>query len=147
MTRWNRVLAVLTMVAIACAGALVYDMVTGSFWDGMFPLEVRVRQNGNRPITKVSYGTLAFGDSADELLAAIQRDNLSLPKVADFDGERFIADVPCGGHDSGLGRELDYGQHRLLALRLEFADEKTMYKVVDIPDGRRIRTVSVVIAE
>ncbi len=137
------VLIVAFVVALACAGLLGYDFVARSFWQGQFPLEVQVVSNQKHPITRVSFCTVASHELEEKILKAVRLAELELGSVTNFDGQRFTVDVPWGGYDSGLGRELVYDQCKLLFLKFDFADGPSLYKTVQIPDGRRSRRVAV----
>jgi hypothetical protein len=141
----RRAIAVAVVVAVVCAGLLGYDFVLTSFWDGKFPLEVHVEPDKDRPFAQVSYCTTGFPESDDTLLIAVKHGEFPLSPVADFDGERFTVNVRCWGQDSGLGRELGYGHEPRLVLKFEYADGRHRYKVVEIPDGRQTRRMSVAV--
>jgi hypothetical protein len=72
-----------------------------------------------------------------------RRLELDLEKVSCLEGQPFTVRVPCSGHTSALGREMKYWQFQLLVLHIEFADGKSTYVTVDIPDGRVAREVAV----
>jgi hypothetical protein len=140
MKKW--VLALLVVVALAVGGLLAVDYVGRYFEQGSFPVEVHIESKANHKIIRVSFGALVTNRSAEEVQKS-NLDNLDLESVTDFDGKRGTVRVRYDACCSGLGRELDYGQEGLLILRFEFADGGKQCRVVEIPDGRRSRSVSV----
>ncbi len=135
----------LVLALIVAAGLFVYDHALRAYAAGYFPLVVHVEQSGNQPIKAIAFATLRSHENPDELQDGTLKYEGNLHPVTDFDGHGFRIDVSCDTGISGLGREFSYIQHNLLLLNFELADGHSVLKVVEIPDGRRSRRVSVAV--
>jgi hypothetical protein len=94
-----------------------------------------------RQIKRVSADTAGRKEWAGELDTL--RAELS-PKSVEWEvGKPFVVEVPWGGADSGLGRQLRFSQFELLVLLVEYADGTKEYVTAEIPDGRKQRALTI----
>lgn len=128
-------------LGLGAAGLLLCDC-GGIVWDGAYELTVTLEPAADTPVRKVWVASVSGEEDAEELIQTPKWADTCLTPVA-FDGRPFVVQVYCGGHTSGLGREISYGQHRALLLRLEYADGHKQFKVVSVPDGRQSRCITV----
>src|SRR5262245_30112663 len=128
------------VVAIVAAAVFLYDCF-GIAWVGAFPLTVTLQPAGPGNIARDWAGAVYRREYAEEELRYVGR-NSALKPVADF-RQPFKVEVVCSGSTSGLGRERSYSYYHVLALRVEYADGHWESKVVDIPDGRTSREITV----
>jgi hypothetical protein len=126
-----------------CLSVLAYDFFATILWVGDFPLEVQLEPRAGRQIVKVWTETLSDSQWAKEVPVEVLCADLRFKPVDRLDGSSFVVLVRCGGNQSGLGRERSYGEHRLLILKVDFADGESLFKVVEMPKGRGRRAVSV----
>jgi hypothetical protein len=131
-------------------GALIYDYWTIAVWDGQFLLRVNLTPPNDRKIIKIFARPVSewVWSEVREAWAANpaidpKRIGLELDRVAWIEGQPFTIPVHCSGRVSNLGRELSYSQGRHLALRVEFEDGGSENLMVDIPDSRFARSVTV----
>jgi hypothetical protein len=135
--------ALLAVVGLAVLGLWAVDRIVAVYWVGSFPLEVRLLPRFDRQVVKVWAGTLPSLECAEQVQQDIRCAESSLRPSDDFDGSRFVINVHCSGRDSALGFQKHYFQCRLLVVKFEFADNETAHQVVEIPEGRGPRRVSV----
>jgi hypothetical protein len=122
----------------------LYDGFGIIVWDGYFPLTVSLVSAKPDRLSRVWAGSIFRRDDAIDILSHPQPERLDgvLREVANFRGP-FVVDVACSGSTSGLGRERWYACHRALLLLIEYTDGRREVKVVDTPDGRPAREVTV----
>ncbi len=133
----------LAVVALAGLGVWAFDRILTVCWVGSFPLEVRLVPNASRQVVKVLADTYPWRQHAEEIRRDIRCADCILKPVDWFNDYGFTLEVVCSGHDSGLGFRRSYGQYQLLILQFEYADGTSRHEVVEIPDGRFRRSVSV----
>jgi hypothetical protein len=135
-----RVVAVLTFSVLAWEFLPVQMLV----WDGQFNLIVRVESPESRlqSVTCEAFGQREQADVAVAYL--LPPESKSWSTVADpFDGQPITVRVAVSGRLSLIGREIRRMQFRYLAVIAVLPNGHRMGKVVDIPDGRVCREVSV----
>jgi hypothetical protein len=144
---WRK-LFVVALLLLACAALWVYTSTTYIIWDGGFDLTVRVSSNPGWPR---SVSCQAFGNRED---AEVVLDHMlptesplgSESAISDpFNGEPLILIVPVSGRESMSGRQLSRFQFRWLVVIGVLQDGRRVGKLVEIPDGRESREVSVVL--
>ncbi|HEV3144163.1 MAG TPA: hypothetical protein VGZ47_09790 [Gemmataceae bacterium] len=132
------------IIFVIIAGILLtFDYLYLHFDDGAFPLQVNLVSKNDRSVNRVSVAVLMYEQEATTLSAEASRFDSVLMPVNWKPGSPFVVNVVFGGEYSGLGRELNYGQARILAIRVEYADGKIEYVTTEIPDGRRQREITV----
>lgn len=141
----RRILILAFVLAALAVGMAAFDYAGGFFEQGAIPLEVHVESKGNPQIVHVSYVQLDSIKSAERLRDSGDEIDGGFNTPEEFDGKRFIANVLWDRRTSGFGRERWYWQYSALVLKFEFADGHNLLKVVEIPDGRRKRQVTVAI--
>lgn len=137
---------------VPCLAAFL--VVTALAWEGI-PIQVAVWV-GHYDLTvnvSTSAGALRWVDAK-----AFPYEQAALSELADcsqpggrwiptedlsFAGGSLKVSVQTSGHDSPLGRELKRYQYRYLVVFGELADGRQVGKVVEIPDGRMARQISV----
>lgn len=131
-------------------GVMVYDFGAVARWDGQFPLWVKLTAPSDRKIVKVFARIVPVyvWPGVREALATdpgINPRSLGLEDdaVSWVEGRPFTISVWCSGRVSNLGRELSYSQERHLVIRVEFDDLERENFMVNVPDGRSVRSVSV----
>jgi len=138
----------LTAAVLLVAGALAWEFVPipVTVWDGGFDLTVHVASTGGpmRKVTCEAFGTRAPAEQSLEFL--IPPDSASWSATADpFVGQTLTVRVAVSGHESPMGRALSRSQFRHLVVIGEFQDGRRVGKLVDIPDVRVTREISVVL--
>lgn len=135
------------VVAVVAAGVLAWEFIPVQvmIWDGSFDLTVRVESRAGQP-QSISCQALGGRETAAQVLADLSPPESRWSAVADpFDGRPLIVHVPVSGRESPFGRELARSQFRFLVVIADLADGRRVGKLVDIPDGRVSREVSVVV--
>jgi hypothetical protein len=132
------------VILVVLAFLFLFDYIFGSFWVGSFPLQVSLVSKSDRRINRITAGVLvSTKESANAVKADLSRFQFDLEPMDWKQGSPFTVRVSCTGEDSGFGRELSYGQGQLLILCVEYADGQKEYVTADIPDGRRLRDITV----
>ena len=127
------------IVLFSCA---LFPFLIEDAWSGRFPL--RVTLNANQPIGFVRYVSLPKIENATLVSNSDEHDyEVSFNTPEDFDGEQFVAFIPCGGRTNQLGSETRYSEFPYLVLDLTFRDKSKRRLVVDVPKGRGPRDVIV----
>ncbi len=135
-------------VAVAAGIFTLVDCSCIAVWQGRFPLQVELLGTHNREIVEVAAEAIHAPPETVQLVkTAPSKLGLNLARMEWSDGQPFTVSIPTSGHTSYFGRELAYGQYKLLVLRLSFADGSVEFIPVDIPDGRVSRHVAVTIAD
>ena len=133
----------LILAAVIVAGFLAWEFVPiyVARCSGSFDLTVRVE---GRPR---SVSCEAFGGqrSAEEALTVLMPPESRMwSAVADpFDGRPLTVGVPVSWRESPLGRQYWRTQFRYLVVIATMPDGERVGKLVDIPDGRESREVTV----
>lgn len=136
--------ALIAVVAVLALGVLAWEFVPVQvlIWDGSFDLTVRVVCPEGRP-RAVTYEAFGRREYADEAVAHLLPPE-SWSAVSDpFDDQPITVRVAVSGRKSPFGRKLRRSQFRFLAVIAVLPDGQRVGKVVDIPDGRVSREVSV----
>ncbi|MBX7102568.1 MAG: hypothetical protein K1X57_00700 [Gemmataceae bacterium] len=133
-------------VAVLGLGVLAWEFipVLVIIWDGGFDLTVRIECPEGRPlaVTCEAFGRREYAEEAVAHL--LPPESRSWSTVVDpFDGQPITVQVAVSGRDSPFGRELRRSQFPFLAVIAVLPDGRRVGKVVDIPDGRVSREVSV----
>lgn len=141
----NPLLAVLAILGVALV-AWEFIPIQVSLCDGSYNLTVRIKSSVGQP-SSVSCEVFGNLDYAKEVV-----DNQFPPEtemwsrvVDPFDGQPITVSVPLTERLSPLGRELSRVQFRYLAVIAVLPDGKRIGKLVNIPDCRELREVSVVL--
>jgi hypothetical protein len=136
-----RYLAVLLLV-VSCALAWEFVPIQVTVWDGGFDVTVRVASA--QPLRSVSCQVFGRRAEAEEGLEHLLPEKGLWAAAADpFAGEPLTIHVPVGGRDSPSGRELSRFQSQYLVVVGQLPDGKRIGKLVEIPDCRVSRQVSV----
>lgn len=138
----------LVILLLMIASFLAWEFLPGvhqALWIGSFPLAVDVRCVDGHPR---SVRCRAFGthdrEDIDWALANLDRaEGERWTSAEPFDGLPLEVPVRTTGRDSMMGRELARHQFAHLVVVIEMPDGQRLGKVVDIPDGRVSRRVSV----
>lgn len=132
--------------ATAAIAVVFYALAftTHIIWDGSYELTVRFENRGPliRSVSCESYGNR---DSAEFAVAHhLSSERQVWSEVEDpFQGKPVKVRVAVSGHDSFLGFELSRSQFRYLAVIVTYPDGRKAGRVVDIPDMRESREVTV----
>jgi hypothetical protein len=106
-------------------------------------LEVTLVSRSNRAVARVLTETTNDKELASEVRQSIGERNLDFSDEKTPTDSTFVVDVPYSIRYSGLGFRDRYSQYDVLFLKVEYADGKTHYDVVDIPRGRGRRGMTV----
>ena len=140
--------AFLTIAALVIAGVLAWEFspFPVTIWDGGFNLTVHVTSPAG-PLHSVSCQAFGRREQTEEVLEyLLPPESLGYSAVADpFVGEPLKVYVPVSGRDSPSGRTLRRTQFRYLVVIGQWQDGRRAGKLVEIPDGRVSREVSVVL--
>jgi hypothetical protein len=139
--RWSLLIAGLLIVGF---GLWFYTSKEYVIWDGGFDLTVHVSSNPVRPrsVTCQAFGHREYADFAVEHLLP-PSSRLWSATADPFDGKPIRVDVPVSGRDSMSGRELARFQFRYLVVIAVLPDGRRVGKLVNIPDSRVSREVTV----
>ena len=142
----RRKVVAVTLVIVVSAVVWVYTSTTHIIWDGGYDLTVRVSGDPGPP-RSVSCETFGHRQDAEEAAARRMPPGSRMwSTVADpFDGQPITVKVAVSGRDSMSGRELRRSQFRYLVVVAVLPDGQRVSKLVDIPDGRVSREVSVTV--
>jgi hypothetical protein len=132
----------LMIVVAMIAGWLYVDPARGVVWDGIFPLQLDVRDNQGHKIVAVATQLCVGREGADFLRAHPGSPEINLTPALWVEGEPVRVDVRCSGH-SWFGREVAYAQYKGLLMRVEYEDGWSRLVSLTIPDGRVRRRVNV----
>ena len=113
-------------------------------WVGGYDLTVRVSSD-HGPLRSVICAPCGRRESAEDLLEHVLRPGAG-PWVTEdepHDGRPLAVSVHVSGRDSMCGLQRSRFQDRFLVVIAVLPDGRTGGKVVDIPDGRASREVSV----
>jgi hypothetical protein len=138
----RKLVAVLVLLVFGVA-LWAYSSATHIVWDGGFDLSVHVSSNPGPPlsVTCQPFGRLEY---AEYMLKHLSPETRLWSVSADpFVGEPLIVHVPVSGRDSMSGRQLSRSQFEYLVVVAVLPDGRRVGKLVDIPDGRVSREVSV----
>jgi hypothetical protein len=131
---------------VVAAGALTWEFIPFYVivWDGGFDLTVNVSSTAG-PLHSVSCQAFGRREEADEALENLRPPETRLWSAAadPFTGEPLTVFVPPSGRESPCGREPRRSQFRHLVVLGELRDGRRTGKLVEIPDGRVSREVSV----
>lgn len=117
-------------------------------WDGSFDLLVSVSSNSGKikSLTCEVFPTIQQAERVAELLAegAVGEGypNWTV-KTPRFTGEPVEVRVPVSGTEAMCGRALSRTQFQCLLVTAELADARRIKKLVQIPDGRVARELTV----
>jgi hypothetical protein len=144
MTATRRALLIAVLVVLIGALAWEFVPVQVTVWDGGFDLTVRVSSTAVA-LRSVSCEAFAHRGDAEEALENHLPPRTRLwSAVADpFTGEPLRVTVPVSGHESPSGREISRFQFRHLVVIGQLPDGRRVGKLVEIPDCRESREVSV----
>jgi hypothetical protein len=138
--------ALFATVAILAAGVLAWEFIplAVTIHDGGFDLTVHIESLGGQP-QSVSCETFGRREYADEAVTRLlPPQSRSWSAVADpFDGRPLTVGVAVGERESPFGRVLQRFQFRFMAVIAVMPDGSRIGKVVEIPDGRVSREVTV----
>jgi hypothetical protein len=138
-------LAFLTLAVLVVIGALAWEFVPINFivWDGSFDLAVNVSSTAG-PFGSISCEACRDRKDTDFMLEHLPPPETVWSVVSNpFDGRPLTVHVPMGGKESPWGRELTRYQFRHLVVIGQLQDGRRLGKVVEIPDCRVSRQVSV----
>ncbi len=137
-------LRVIALIAVAMALAWEFVPFQVEIWDGGIDLTVNLSSTAG-DIRYVRCKACVQREDAEWAL-----ENWPDPEawsgsvvVDRFDGKPFPVYVPITGRDSPLGREISRRQHRFLAVIGNLQDGRRIGKLVELPDLRKSREVSV----
>ncbi len=142
--------AIVATVAVLAAGVLAWEFIpiTKLIHDGGYNLTVHVESQAGQP-KSVSCQTFGTREDADDAVTW-EVTYLQPPQwpryrsVADpFNARPLAVEVPVCWGESPFGRTTGRGQFRFLVVIATLAGGRRVSKVVDIPDGRVSREVTV----
>lgn len=142
------VIATVAVLAAVAAGVLAWEFVPLSVMahDGGFDLTVRIESQAGQ-LKLVGCEILGTREDADETVAFAllpSPESRSWSTVCEpFDGRPFTVGVAVSWQESPFGRVFKRSQMRFLAVIAVLADDHLVGKVVEIPDGRVSREVTV----
>jgi hypothetical protein len=143
MLRW-----VLMIAILVAASLLAWEFVPlqVTIWDGGYELAVHVSATAG-PLRSVSCEAFSRAEDAQHALEyTLPPETSTWSATADpFTGEVLKVRVPVSGRDSPCGRELRRFQFRYLLVIGHLQNGRRVGKVVEIPDGRVSREITVVL--
>ena len=137
---------ILILFAVVVAGVLAWEFVPIQvmIWDGGFDLNVHVESRRPQP---QSVTCEAFSHREQAQVVAVRwlpLGSSTRSAIADpFVGQPLTVAVPVSGRRSPFGRELRWSQFQALLVIATYPDGLRVGQVVDIPDGRVNREVTV----
>ena len=140
--------AFLIVALLVIVGALAWEFIPiqVTIWDGGFDLTVQVSSTAG-PLRAVSCQAYSRREEAEHILEHLLPPETRLwSAVADpFDGKPLAVAVPLSGRVSPCGRELLRVQFQYLVVIGQLKDGRRIGKLVEIPDSRVCREVSVLL--
>jgi hypothetical protein len=142
MPHLTRARAVILILAVAVVLVVLYDLVVARLGIGSVMYGVRI--NSSLPIREARYQSHARVDYANEVAHHWQSTTIGLPVPPEgLDGERFEAHVTFTDRESGMGWRYSSFQYRYLVVVAVLADGRRVGKVVELPDARESREITV----
>jgi hypothetical protein len=138
----RRVLLIAAAVLACFVLAVEFIPIYMVIWDGGYDLTVHVKSPSGRPrsIYCEAYGQRKY---ADEACARLATDASAWRTVADpFDGNPLPVWVAVSGRRTLFGRYVHRMQFRFLAITAVMPDGNRVSKVIDLPDDRVSREVT-----
>lgn len=146
MSRTNRLLVRLLLLSIPISVIWVLAFLPSMYWSGRFDLSINISdfKNSVRAIRGATVGRV------DEAKIAMQSGNRG---TVELDFKQLVADPyhggPLkirgwqGGSYSTLGFEINHSQDEALVIVAQMADGSEVWKLVEIPEVRVSREVTV----
>jgi hypothetical protein len=106
---------------------LAWDFLATIHWDGDFDLPITI-VGGGKPVDHTRIAAVGYTSAP---LPGLD-DSSMTPKFtqiiaeAKFDGDNYIARIPCSGRRSGLGFRNTYSQLRSILIRVELTDGRAV---------------------
>jgi hypothetical protein len=140
----RRVTLIIALLVVASVLAWEFIPIQVIIWDGGFDLTVNVSSTAG-PLRSVSCQAFSGREEAEYVLEHLAPPESPLRStVADpFNGQPLMVNIPLSGRDSPWGRELRRFQFRHLVVIGQLKDRSPIGKLVEIPDCRVSREVSV----
>jgi hypothetical protein len=140
----RRTLLLIAALLVASLLLWVYTSTTCILWHANFELTVHVSSDPGPP-RSVSCQAMGRRDDAVTVLQHLAPPETKLwsATAEPFDGKPLVVNVPVGGRESMSGRELKRYQFRYLVVIAVLADGRRVGKLVEIPDSRESREISV----
>lgn len=137
------------IVALLAIGAILtweFLPMQRTVWDGGFDLTVNVSSTAG-PLRSVMCKSCRQREETEFILehSEHQEARSCAVFVDPFDGKPLTAHVPLSGVDSPCGRDLRRFQDHYLVVIGQLQDGRQMKKVVEIPDCRESREVSLLL--
>src|SRR5262249_52019489 len=135
----RRVVFIAAALAVLALAGLAVAYVQGyrETWIGFYDLAVRIDAPGDPP-RAVSCQALAHRETAEEFCelrpGLSRRPDTDVALADPFDGRPLVVKVKMTGVRSYFGRDLHRAQLRAVVVRAEWADGRSVCRVVDIPD-------------
>jgi hypothetical protein len=126
----------------AVVGVALYDYGFTTVWDGVFSLTVDLRAAEPDRIGRVWAAAAYHREYAEEILDDSKSADERFTEIADWQ-KPFVVEVPCSWGESGFGREKWRGQYHALIIRIEYRDGRREHKIVDMPDYKQTRELTV----
>jgi hypothetical protein len=132
--------------SLAIAFALAWEFVPlqVTIWDGGYDLKINVTSEAG-PLRSVSCKVCSQREEADWVLENPLHAEAHASAFSDpFDGKPLSLKLSLSGRTSPLGREVRlFQQCRYLVVIGRLQDGRQLAKIVDIPNSRKSREVSV----
>jgi hypothetical protein len=139
----RRTFLILALLVVACVLAWEFIPIQVMIWDGEFDLTVHV-SSSDGPLHSVSCQAFSRREDAEYVVKHLLPPEGLWFTVADpFDGQPLTVGVPLSGRVSPWGRELGRFQFKYLVVIGQLKDGRRIGKLVEIPDSRESREVSV----
>jgi hypothetical protein len=132
---------VLGSLAAAVALPLLYDFTVTRVGIGSFTYVVRIVSPV--PVHEVRYQSFPSPEWAEEAVHFKSVDRREPVQAGLRDGDRFYLSVTFYDRESGLRWRYSYVQHRYLLVVATLADGGRVEKLVELPDVRESREVTV----
>jgi hypothetical protein len=113
-----------------------------TLWIGSFDLTVHLRSSNGVKIKSVLFHVGRQRPGQDRVEQYVWDD---LRKADEVDESVVVIPVKCTGRDDVWGRQQSYGQEDLALLQVEFEGGSIVRKLVEIPDGRGAREITVIV--
>jgi len=139
MRRIEWVAALLVLAAL-----LAYEFVPlqMTIWDGEYKLLVHLDCLGTSPVS-ATFETFSRREQAENVILSKRPPESGWSSAVADPYDPVEVPVPISGRSSPLGRDLARGHFSYLLVVATFADGHRVSKIVDIPDDRKSREVTV----
>ncbi|MBX9789934.1 MAG: hypothetical protein K2Y37_13535 [Pirellulales bacterium] len=130
-------------LALTVGGLLLGNVAV---WSGYFPLTVTIDNTTDSAISSIELDAFAHLEQAEGYIAGLRGEcSDARATVGPYAGQPIGLRIPTGGRESRVFGETAYVQREHLVVIARWADGTETAKYVTIPNGRKLRSLTVVL--